>query len=157
MIVGLVTGSGKLADMGEAATDPGHGFDAALRKRLTTKAVSADVEPIRRGVVTIGEVRATSPLASADRVVAWFRARFRACYQMGLREDPSMAGTLVLSARLRADGSVESATIVSKPSAPKSGISTAVADCTTNVLRRAQFGNPVAAGVTVTVPLTFTP
>src|SRR5438105_1916080 len=36
-------------------------------------------------------------VSNADRVVASLRPRFRACYNQGLQQDPSMSGRLVVS------------------------------------------------------------
>jgi hypothetical protein len=103
-----------------------------------------------KGDAAIGGSTATVPISDADRVVAGLRARFRQCYQTGLNSDPSMAGKVVITARVGPNGEVSSADI-----SQNTGLSSGVASCIANVVKRAQFSPPGGSGSTLNIPVTF--
>lgn len=102
------------------------------------------------GVANVGGTTATVPISDADRVIAGLRARFRSCYQQGLNSDPSMAGKVIISAKVGPNGEVSSADI-----AQNTGLSPTVASCIANVVKRATFSAPGGGGSTIQVPVTF--
>ena len=90
------------------------------------------------------------PVTDADSVIAALRPRFRSCYERGLGEDPSMAGKVVISAKIRSNGEVASAS-----SSSNVGLSTGVAECIAKAVRGAQFAAPGGAGSSLAIPVTF--
>jgi hypothetical protein len=103
-----------------------------------------------KGDVQMGGTSATVPVSDADRVIAGLRPRFRQCYQTGLNSDPSMAGKVVIQAKVAPNGEVSSADVTSN-----SGLSQQVASCIAGVVKRAQFNAPGGGGSTLSIPVTF--
>ncbi len=97
-----------------------------------------------------GPVQPTVPVNGADAVIAGLRGRFRSCYQKGIDVDPNQEGKLVISAKIAANGTVESASVSSN-----SGLSASVGACVANAVRNAQFEAPLGGSSTLTVPVTF--
>lgn len=93
-----------------------------------------------------------APIANADAVVASLRAQFRSCYQQGLQTDPTMAGTVLISAKVDADGSV-----VASDVGFAKGLSSEVATCLAGVVKAATFAAPGGTGSTLQIPITFQP
>jgi uncharacterized protein (TIGR03382 family) len=83
------------------------------------------------------------------RILMGARARFRACYTMGLRADPNMEGKVVLKVKVLDSGEVESASVASN-----TGIAPNVAACAAARARTLRF-TPKAAGKTIEIPLVF--
>jgi len=102
------------------------------------------------GVAQVGGTSATVPISDADRVIAGLRARFRSCYQQGLNSDPSMAGKVLISAKVGPNGEVSSADV-----AQNTGLSPTVASCIAGVVKRATFSAPGGGGSTLQIPVTF--
>jgi hypothetical protein len=101
-------------------------------------------EPAIGGTVT------TVPVSGADVTVAGLRGGFRRCYQQGLATDPTMQGKVVISAKISANGEVESATPVSNV-----GLSSTVAGCIARTVRSAQFAAPGGTGSNLSIPVSF--
>jgi TonB family protein len=101
-------------------------------------------------VANVGGVQGSGAVSDADRVIAGLRGRFRQCYQTGLNQDPSMAGKVVVSARVGPNGEVQSANVASN-----SGLSPGVASCIAGVVQRAQFSPPTSGAATINIPVTF--
>jgi hypothetical protein len=102
-------------------------------------------------VANIGISKASMPIPNADATVAGLRGRFRSCYQTGLLGDATMSGKVVISATIAPNGEVSSADIASM-----SGLSPAVAQCISGVVRRATFAKPSGGGSsTLQIPVTF--
>ncbi len=97
-----------------------------------------------------GPVQPTVPVSGADAVIAGLRARFRSCYQKGIDADPNQEGKVVISAKIAANGTVESASVASN-----SGLSASVGACVANAVRNAQFEAPQGGSSTLLVPVTF--
>ena len=93
---------------------------------------------------------ATVPVSDADSVIAGLRPRFRSCYERGLSEDPSMAGKVVISAKISPNGEVASASPTSN-----AGLSSGVAECIARAVRGAQFSAPRGTGSSLAIPVTF--
>jgi hypothetical protein len=101
-------------------------------------------------VANVGGVQGSGAVSDADRVIAGLRGRFRQCYQTGLNSDPSMAGKVVITARVGPNGEVQSSSVSSN-----SGLSPAVASCIAGVVGRAQFSPPTSGSATINIPVTF--
>ncbi len=95
-------------------------------------------------------MQGSGAVSDADRVIAGLRGRFRQCYQTGLNQDPSMAGKVVITARVGPNGEVQSANVSSN-----SGLSPGVASCIAGVVQRAQFSPPTSGAATINIPVTF--
>jgi hypothetical protein len=112
--------------------------------------VMAEREPAAPSSGQAGDAGEVVPVSNADVVVASLRAKFRACYQTGLQDDPTMQGKVVVSAKVAPDGSVDKA-------APGSvqGLSPRVALCIAETVKRAQFSPPGGKGATLQIPVSF--
>ncbi len=102
------------------------------------------------GVANVGGASMTVPVSDADRVIAGLRPRFRACYQQGLAQDPSMQGKVTIAVSVGPNGEVSSA----EPSS-NAGLSAGVAACIARAIRNAQFSAPGGSGSKLSVPVTF--
>jgi hypothetical protein len=89
-------------------------------------------------------------VANASAVVAGMAAGFRRCYNKGLQEDPSMKGSVRITAKIGPNGEVLSAS----PSGG-GGLSGTVIGCVTARVSSAQFAPPEGGGATVVIPVTF--
>ena len=103
-----------------------------------------------KGDAVLGGTTTTVPVNNAERVVAGLRAKFRACYNTGLQSDPTMQGSITISARISPNGEVESAT-------PQggNGLSDGVQKCIARVVRNANFEAPGGTGSTINIPVKF--
>jgi hypothetical protein len=88
-------------------------------------------------------------VANASSVVAGMAAGFRRCYNKGLQEDPTMKGTVRITARIGPNGEVLSAS----PSG--SGLSGTVISCVAARVQSAQFAPPDGGGATIVIPVSF--
>ncbi len=102
------------------------------------------------GIAQVGAPVLSIPVPGADGTVASLRGRFRSCYQTGLLSDPTMAGKVMIGARIGPNGEVTSSDIVSI-----SGLSPSVGQCIAGVVKRATFGAPGSGGATLQIPVTF--
>ncbi|MFO0613842.1 MAG: protein kinase [Polyangiaceae bacterium] len=91
-------------------------------------------------------------VANAGSVVAGMSAGFRACYQRGLAEDPTMAGTVRVTAKIGPSGEVQSTSATST-----GNLSGAVVACVQSRVASAQFSPPEGGGATLVIPVTFQP
>jgi hypothetical protein len=91
-----------------------------------------------------------SDLPDAPRVVAGMQAGLRLCYKRGLEEDPTMQGSVRVTAQVGPNGEVRSA----QPSGG-GGLSSGVISCVVSRVRSAQFGQPASGGATVVIPMMF--
>ncbi len=121
-----------LADIGATAGDK-----AKSEKKIKGKA------KVGGAVVSGGEIK------NAKAVVARMRGRFRRCYVMGRKQNPDMAGTATLTAKVGPQGEVLGVGGgASPPLAPIMG-------CLKAVVAGAQFAAPTGGGAVVTIPITF--
>ncbi|EYF08940.1 Hypothetical protein CAP_0024 [Chondromyces apiculatus DSM 436] len=88
-------------------------------------------------------------VANASSVVAGMSAGFRRCYNRGLQEDPTMKGSVRVTAKIGPNGEVLSAT----PSG--GGLSGTVISCVVARVMSAQFSPPEGGGATIVIPVTF--
>ena len=91
-----------------------------------------------------------APVPDAEKIIAGLRPYFRLCYRAGLMTDPELQGSVVMDARIAADGSVTGVT----QHAPTT-LSPPVTHCLEEALKGAQFSPPGGTGSTVRVPLNF--
>ncbi|WP_437671036.1 AgmX/PglI C-terminal domain-containing protein [Sorangium sp. So ce131] len=89
-------------------------------------------------------------VSNASSVVAGMAAGFRRCYNKGLQEDPSMKGSVKITAKIGPNGEVLSAS----PSGG-SNLSGTVISCVVARVQSAQFAPPEGGGATVVIPVTF--
>jgi len=157
-LAALLEGEASAKKLPEVATDDAGVIDRGLRKRLTTVELPShdglgDIGEFPKGAVVIDGTAASSPIADADRVMASLRPRLRACYENGLRTQPSMVGKLVVSATIDKDGNVTGASVTTN-----TGASTIVTGCVVRVLRLVHLDAPAGGnGATLTIPITFSP
>lgn len=116
----------------------------------------ADTAPRSRtnvtGAVTIGGAALSGGrVANVEAVVAGMAAGFRRCYAKGLQEDPSMKGSIRLTAKLTSSGDV----LEVRPSA--SSLSGTVVSCAVARVASAQFPPPEGGSATLVIPVTFAP
>lgn len=150
----LFSGAVPARRLPERATSSGGEIDRQLRAELTTVEVpdrDAVGSPTPTGLVSANEISATKPVSGAARVVRANMPRARACYRLGLMNDPNMTGKLVITARVEASGAVSDATV-----AQNVGLSPSVAACLAQSFREATFAAPGGDGSTLTIPLVFT-
>jgi hypothetical protein len=87
----------------------------------------------------------------APRVVAGLKGALKACYKHALDEDPTMRGSVRVTASIAPNGEVKSA------QAAGSGLSSSMISCVTRVVRSAPFSPPDGGGATIVIPMTFLP
>jgi len=102
------------------------------------------------GLDEVGPIERTAPVANAESVVARLRPSFRTCYNRGLQSDPSMAGKVIVSAKIAPNGEVASA-----DSSQNTGLSTDVVQCILRRVRTATFETQGPIGSTIQIPITF--
>ncbi|MRG93232.1 AgmX/PglI C-terminal domain-containing protein [Polyangium spumosum] len=89
-------------------------------------------------------------VANASSVVAGMAAGFRRCYNRGLQSDPTMKGSVRITAKIGPNGEVLSAS----PSGG-GGLSGEVISCVVARVQSAQFAPPEGGGATVVIPVSF--
>jgi hypothetical protein len=90
-------------------------------------------------------------IPNAAQVVASMRPGLRACYKkFGLDVDPTMQGSVRVTASVGSNGEVRSA-----QGGSVTGLSSAVVGCVVGRVRSAQFDPPVGGGATLVIPISF--
>lgn len=102
------------------------------------------------GSAQVGGAAVTGNVANAQSVVAGMGAGFRRCYNRGLQTDPTMKGSVRITARIGPNGEVLSAS----PSGG-GGLSGDVIGCVVARVQSAQFAPPDGGGATVVIPVSF--
>lgn len=102
------------------------------------------------GSAQVGGAAVTGSVANAQSVVAGMGAGFRRCYNRGLQTDPTMKGSVRITARIGPNGEVLSAS----PSGG-GGLSGDVIGCVVARVQSAQFAPPDGGGATVVIPVSF--
>jgi hypothetical protein len=103
----------------------------------------------RERVAGIGAATSTGGrIVDMVKVVAGMTSGFTRCYTTGLRQDPDMAGSVRVIAKVGPKGRVLSA-------APSGGdgLSTAVIACIIRVVEAATFSPPEGGNATITIPI----
>ena len=97
-------------------------------------------------------------MANASAVVAGMAAGFRRWYNKGLKEDPQMKGSVRVTARIGANGEVQSAESTATPVPPAPGaITDTVRQCMQARVLSAQFAPPDKGGARIVIPVTLVP
>lgn len=107
---------------------------------------AADPPPLDGGSVAGGTV------ADASAVVGAMAPGFRRCYAAGLAEDPSMKGTVRVTAKIGVRGAVESTSATSTGT-----LSPGVVACIRSRVASATFSPPEGGAATLVVPVTLSP
>ncbi|HRI70273.1 MAG TPA: AgmX/PglI C-terminal domain-containing protein, partial [Polyangium sp.] len=102
------------------------------------------------GSAQVGGAAVTGNVANAQSVVAGMSAGFRRCYNRGLQTDPTMKGSVRITARIGPNGEVVSAT----PSGG-GGLSGEVIGCVVARVQSAPFSPPDGGSATVVIPVSF--
>jgi hypothetical protein len=103
-----------------------------------------------RGTASIGGAAVSGgSVANAQAVVAGMAAGFRRCYNKGLSEDPRMAGSVRITAKIGPNGEV----LAASPSG--SGLSGTVVSCMAARVSSAQFAPPEGGSATIVSPVTL--
>lgn len=134
---GKSNGLGDLAKDGTKRSGPD---SAGPAREMRGPSLDTRVEP----------TRASMPVSDADRVVAGLKPAFRRCYQLGLDQDSSQSGRVVVSAKIAPTGEVASADIASIQ-----GLSANVGACIARAVRGAQFSAPGGTGSTLQIPVSL--
>ncbi|MEP7125784.1 MAG: AgmX/PglI C-terminal domain-containing protein [Byssovorax sp.] len=122
----------------------------------------ASNQPVKSGTSIdvkkpVGHISVSPPttgggdLPDAGGVVAAMRGGFRACYNRGLADDPTMKGSVRITASVGPNGEVKSAS----PSVGGGSLSSSVVSCLAARVRSAQFSPPSGGGATVVIPIIF--
>lgn len=132
-------GGGGLASLGntKGGGDGSSGQAQAVKKPVGNASVGG-------AAVSGGSV------ANASSVVAGMQAGFRRCYNKGLQEDPTMKGSVRITAKIGPNGEVLSAS-----ASGGGGLSGTVISCVQARVQSAQFAPPEGGGATVVIPVTF--
>ncbi|MFT3766560.1 MAG: DUF2330 domain-containing protein [Minicystis sp.] len=102
------------------------------------------------GNASFGKPEGSERVANGSPVIAGMSAGFRRCYNKVLIEDPSMAGSIRIEAKIGRNGEVISVT-------PKEahGLSGSLISCVSARVSAAQFAPPVDGEATIVIPVTF--
>jgi hypothetical protein len=135
-------GAGGLAGLGNKGTGEGPaGAGSAKAVKGPTGSASIGGASVAGGSV-----------ANASAVVAGMAAGFRRCYNRGLQEDPTMKGSVKITAKIGPNGEVLGAS----PSGG-GGLSGTVISCVASRVASAQFAPPDGGGATIVIPVSFYP
>ncbi|MBK8254030.1 MAG: AgmX/PglI C-terminal domain-containing protein [Polyangiaceae bacterium] len=109
------------------------------------------VRPPSGGVATSPPTVINDELPGASRVVAGMTPGFRRCYNAGLtNEDPTMKGTVRVTAKIGPNGEVTSAT-----ASGGGTLSATVIGCIRNRVASAQFDRPANGSAVVIIPVSL--
>jgi hypothetical protein len=109
---------------------------------------STPARPAPIGAVSLGAIATSVPMPDAERVVRTKLPHARACYNAGLKVDPTQKGEVTLVLRVQPSGDVLSGNV-----SANTGVSAAVAACIVMTMRNVAFVAPGASGATVTFTL----
>ncbi len=137
------SGGGGLATIGNTGKGEGTAAGAGSAKAVKGPVGNASVG---------GAAVSGGSVANASAVVAGMAAGFRRCYNKGLAEDPTMKGSIRITAKIGPNGEVLSAS----PSGG-GGLSGTVVSCVAARVASAQFAPPEGGGATVVIPVSFFP
>jgi len=130
------TGPGGLQNLRGDGTGPAVGSAATITK----------VVPV--GDANFGGASASVPVSNAEAVLrSQLGPRARACYNAALAQDPTVAGKLILSIQIGADGGVTGVSA--------SGMGGQLAGCISSAARRLQFASPGGGGSTISTSFNF--
>lgn len=118
--------------------------EAIGRERLVVFAF-----PTPRSAAPTGSNNKTGSVSNAAQVVGAMRQAFRDCYNQALATMPEADGTIRLTIKVSADGTV------SDTSASVTGKLGSTVECVRTVATRAKFEPPEGGSAVITVPVTF--
>ena len=125
--------------------------DAAARARAGQVWSRVSQLPVS-GVATIDTAALRGVLwANGSQALATAQAGLQGCYDMGLREDPRLRGTIRVTARIGPRGAVMSLEETHE------GLSPTLVACVLSTLQRTPFAAPEGGSATVVVPVSFLP
>ena len=114
---------------------------------------SQSAPPAKVASVVVGNVSANGlPAASVKSVVQKNVAKYRQCYDAGLRESPALAGRVTMRITIDASGAIASA-----EDAGSDLPDSTVTSCVFGTLGTLVFPQPEAGSATATVPIIFSP
>jgi hypothetical protein len=137
------SGGGGLATIGNTGKGEGTAAGAGSAKAVKGPVGNASVG---------GAAVSGGSVANASAVVAGMAAGFRRCYNRGLAEDPTMKGSIRITAKIGPNGEVLSAS----PSGG-GGLSGTVISCVAARVASSQFAPPEGGGATIVIPVSFFP
>jgi hypothetical protein len=133
---------------------PGAGAEGLQKLGSTTAATRGVGEGIvvkpPPGNATVGPPEVRGHVIDAERVVAQLRGRFRVCYNHGLASNPTLQGSVKITAKIGPNGEVVSAT----PSGGE-GLGDEVVSCLVSRIMGANFHPPEGNGASIVIPITF--
>lgn len=136
-------------DSAAAATAP----TATLTPTPTTTQTSAQTPSAHVASVVVGSVTASGLTPeSVKTVVQKNVARYRACYDTGLRGTPALKGRVMVRMTIDASGAIASA-----EDAGSDMPDSTVTSCVFGTLGTLTFPQPEAGSATATVPIVFSP
>ena len=140
---GGVIRPGEVGNVGLAGNLVGANVPAEAGKAIAVK------KPV--GIINVIPPSGGGDIFDAGGVVSGMRGGFRACYKRGLDENPTMKGSVRITAIVGANGEVKSA----QPSVGGGSLSSTVVACLANRVRSAQFSPPSGGGATLVIPIIF--
>jgi outer membrane biosynthesis protein TonB len=130
-----------------AAADAAPAAQAPARSNLPPKKALAGKE---RGA-GIGAATSTGGhVNDLAKAVAGMAPAFTRCYDIGLGQDPKMAGSVRVTIKIGPKGEV-----ISAAPAGGDGLSAEVIACVIHVVQAARFSPPEGGSATITIPLTM--
>lgn len=152
---------GKTCEIVEVPGDATTMVPISLIHEIDRLRAASGLPPASRPAVTgAAKIQAASvsegTVENASQVVAGMAAGFRRCYNKGLKDDPSMTGSVRVTAHIGPNGEVQSAKSTSSPAPPAKGaISEMVRKCIQARVESAQFAVPEKGGATIVIPVTL--
>ncbi len=145
-VLDLLAGGAPAVRLPIRATDVGKPFDHELRDKVSTPRKPPS---IRMGATTVSP---GLPPEVVQRIVRQNFGRFRLCYDSGLRDKPTMAGTIEVKFTIPPDGSIKSI------KATSAELDKAVTACVEKAFHALTFPSPEGGRtVSVTYPMKFAP
>jgi hypothetical protein len=123
-----------------------HGSGSSSKSFSDSPAVAAAASPPPVAPVSN---HADGGVSNAGRVVGEMRADFRVCYQQALGQDRNVAGTIRVTIRVTADGSVSNASGETK------GLPQSLIDCVLARAYQSKFEPPEGGSAVIAVPVKF--
>jgi hypothetical protein len=104
------------------------------------------------GVISIDTAALRGVLwSNGSQALSTAQAGLQRCYELGLREDPRLRGAIRVTARIGANGAVQSC------EESHEGLSPTLVACVVESIRRTPFAAPEGGSATVVVPVSFAP
>lgn len=125
--------------------------DAGTVEESPFASMQSRKSPRPAGSVAIGGSGASNQVPNAPQVIAGMRAGFRMCYGRALAEDPKVAGSIRVTAKIGPGGEVLSATHAGHK-LPQQMVS-----CVLARVESALFSPPPGGGAVIIIPISFQP